>query len=56
VFSSEPSSKSGTPSQSLLFSMHLGLPPGVDEGQLNLFSGQEMTVQLFSSVPSVQSL
>jgi hypothetical protein len=56
VSSSAPSSQSEIPSQSLLLSMHFGVPLGPPLGQLNLLSGQVMAVQLFSSVPSVQSL
>ena len=64
--SSAPSAQSGVPSQSRLFSMHLGAAADADfdleseeapeSGQLNLFSGHVMAVQLRSSVPSVQSL
>ena len=56
VSSSAPSSQSETPSQSLLLSMHFGVSFGPPLGQLNLLSGHVMAVQLFSSVPSVQSL
>ena len=63
--SSAPSAQSGVPSQSRLFSMHLGAADAdfdleseeaPESGQLNLFSGHVMAVQLRSSVPSVQSL
>ena len=54
--SSAPSSQSLVPSHNFDFSMHLGVASGPPLGQTNLFSGQVMAVQLFSSVPSVQSL